>query len=472
MKRKTTILIVVFLSALTSFAQNPIPAHFDECVDLVATVWRLSGAHEYSRCDVPNYAHEVDSVFAAYKEHPVVQLARQYPQESGIGYDAVASYGLHLTVTGNGDIVLNDNFAEGGDASFDRWTEQQKKDFLEPLNDFYRTSHFHDWYLRKKDFHAQVEEAFNAINEKVDYSWFSTYFGPQSGSSFRIVLSLLVGPNNYGCSARLKDGSNALSPVIGCCQLNENGEIFYNANAVLPIVIHEFCHHYCNPLNDQFWPLMNKSAEKVYKEREEQMRKSAYGSAQIMMNETFVRASVIRYMKTHYPQLDESTLVKAEEKEGFILTQTLCEALKQYEQQHDKYVAMTDFMPVYAQVVNDFDLKQYKKEKKEQAKLNATYKVNIKSGAKNVPSGLFHLVIKFSKPMTGGIALGYSQTGADFPTVKDYSWPDNRTLDAVFSLEPSHQYGFTVLGSYFTTVDGHTAGDTKEFNFTTSSTNK
>lgn len=476
MKKNILLFLFVLLSVHASFAQNPIPAHFDECVDLVATVWRLSGAREYSRCDVPRYAHEVDSVFAAYKEHPVVQLARQYPQESGIGYDAVASYGLHLTVTENGDIVLNDNFAEGGDASFDRWTERQKKDFLEPLNDFYRTSHFHDWYLGKKDFHAQVEEAFNAINEKVDYSWFSSYFGPQSGSSFRIVLSLLVGPNNYGCSGRLKDGSNALSPVIGCCQLDENGEVFYNANAVLPIVIHEFCHHYCNPLNDQFWSLMSKSAEKVYKEREEQMRKSAYGSALTMMNETFVRASVIRYMKIHYPQVDESALIKSEEEQGFILTQILCDALKQYEQQRDKYATMTDFMPVYAQSVNDFDLKeylkQYKKEQKELAKLNATYKVNIKNGAKNVPSGLFHLVIKFSKPMTGGIALGYSQTGADFPTVKDYSWPDNCTLDAVFSLEPSHQYGFSVLGSYFTTVDGHTAGDIKEFNFTTSSANK
>ncbi|MBP5650075.1 MAG: DUF4932 domain-containing protein, partial [Bacteroidales bacterium] len=144
MKKSIALFFFVLFSTLASFAQNPIPAHFDECVDLVATVWRLSGAHEYSRCDVPNYAHEVDSVFAAYKEHPVVQLARQYPQESGIGYDAVASYGLHLTMTENGDIVLNDNFAEGGDASFDRWTERQKKDFLEPLNDFYRTSHFHD----------------------------------------------------------------------------------------------------------------------------------------------------------------------------------------------------------------------------------------------------------------------------------------------------------------------------------------
>ena len=471
MKKPILLSLFVLFSVQASFAQNPIPAHFDECVDLVATVWRLSGAREYNRCDIPCFAHEVDSVFAPYKEHQVVQLARQYPQESGIGYDAVASYGLHLIITENGDIEHNDNFAEGGDASFDRWTERQKKDFLEPLNDFYRTSHFHDWYLGKKDFHAQVEEAFNAINEKVDYSWFSSYFGPQSGSSFRIVLSLLVGPNNYGCSGRLKDGSNALSPVIGCCRLDENGEIFYNANAVLPIVIHEFCHHYCNPLNDQFWPLMGKSAEKVYKEREEQMRKSAYGSALTMMNETFVRASVIRYMKIHYPQVDESALIKAEEEQGFILTQTLCEALKQYELQRDKYATMNDFMPVYAQSVNDFDLKQYlkqyKKEQKELAKLNATYKVNIKNGAKNVPSGLFHLVIKFSKPMVDGIALYNSFSGADFPPFKSYAWRDDKTLEVVFLLEPSHQYGFAVMGSRFITQDGHTGGKNTEINFTT-----
>lgn len=467
MKKTIILSLFVLLSVLASFAQNPIPAHFDECVDLVATVWRLSGAREYNLCEVPRYAHEVDSVFAPYKEHPVVKLARQYPQETGIGYDAVAAYALHLIITENGDIVLNDNFAEGGDASFDRWSEQQKKDFLEPLNDFYRTSHFHDWYLRQKDLYTQVEEAFNAINQMVDYGWFSDYFGPQNGSSFRIVLSLLVGPHNYGCSAQLKDGSNALSPVIGCCDMNEDGNISYNAKVVLPIVIHEFCHHYCNPLNAQFWSLMEQSAEDVFKVREQRLRQSAYGSAQTMMNETFVRASVIRYMKIHYPQVDESALVKAEEEQGFILTQTLCDMLKQYEQQRDQYATMTDFMPSYVQAVNNFDLKQYKKQQKEQAKLNATYKVNIKNGAKNVPSGLFHLVIKFSKPMTGGIALGYSSTGADFPTLKNYSWPDNCTLDAVFSLEPSHQYGFSVLGSYFTTVDGHTAGDVKEFNFTT-----
>ena len=467
MKRHFAVLLCVVLSVLTSFAQNPVPVQFNECVDLMATMWRLSGSDEYNRCRVPQYAHEVDSVFAAYKEHPVVQLARQYQYESGISYDAVASYGLHLMVNDNGTIVFDDNFLEGSDDSFDRWPEQQKKEFLEPLNDFYRTSHFHDWYLQQDVLYDEVKEAFEAINQHIDYDWFSGYFGQKSGSTFRIVLSLLVGPNNYGCSAKLKDGTNALSPVIGCCQIDDKGNIHYNANNVLPIVIHEFCHHYCNPLNGQFWSLMEQPAEKVFKEREEQLQQSAYGSALTMMNETFVRASVIRYMRVHYPQIEESALVKEEEKQGFILTQTLCDALKEYEQQRDKYATMSDFMPVYAKAVNDFDLKQYKKLHKALAKQNATYKVNLKNGAKDVPSGPFTLVIKFSKPMVNSIALYNSFSGVDFPPVNSYAWRDDKTLEVFFFLEPSHQYGFVVMGTEFPTKDGHHAGKNTEITFTT-----
>lgn len=466
MKKLFAVLFITLLSTQALFAQNPAPVHFDECVDLMATVWRLSGSNEYNRCMVPSYAHEVDSVFAPFKEHPVVKKASCYQQEYGIGYDAVASYGLHITLTESGAIILNDSFLEGGDNSFDRWPDQQKKEFLEPLNDFYRASHFHDWYSKQENLHEQFKQAFDAINQQVDYSWFDNYFGPQSGSTFCIVLSLLVGPNNYGCSAQLKDGSTALSPVIGNCHVDENGNASYNANSVLPIVIHEFCHHYCNPLNDQFWPLMSQSAKKVFKEREKQLRQEAYSSAKTMMDETFVRASVIRYMKTHYPQIDEQALVKEEEKHGFILTQTLCDALKYYEQQRETYVTMSDFMPVYVKAVNDFDLKQYKKQQKQQAKLNATYKVNLKNGAKNVPSGPFLLTIVFSKPMIDGISL-YMIPGTDFPPFKGYSWHDEKTLEVSFLLEPSHQYGLIVKGDGFYTKDGHNAGKDTEITFIT-----
>lgn len=464
-----TRLIVLFCAAfctLTSFAQNPVSVHFDECVDLTATIWRLSGSREYNMCMVPQFAHNVDSVFAQFKEHQAVKLARQY-REFGISYDAVVSYGLHLTVDNNGNIAFDDNLLEGSDGSFDRWSDQQKKEFLEPLNDFYHKTRFHDWFLQQQPLYAQVEKTFNDINQNVDYDWFNKYFGSKNDSQFGIVLSLLVGPQNYGCSYQAKDSSIVLSPIIGNCQVDDKGNFAFDANLVLPIVIHEFCHHFCNRLNEQYWSLMDKSAEKVFLEKKEQLKRSAYTSALIMMHETFVRASVIRYMKTHYSQVSETELIKNEESSGFILTQTLCDALKQYEQQRESYATMSDFMPSLAKAVNDFDLKQYKKQQQKLAKLNATYKVSINDGATNVPSGNFSVVIKFSKPMNNVIALYFSPSGADFPTFKGYNWSDDKTLKIDFFLEPSHRYGFMVYGAAFTTKDGHNAGKSLEINFST-----
>ena len=466
MKKITVTLCSIFI-LLSSFAQNAIPVHFDERVDLMAVVWRLSGANEYNLCKIPRYAQEVDEVFAKFKDHPVVELARQYRQESGISYDALASYALHLKLADGEDITFDDSFLNGGDKSFDRWSEEQKKEFLIPLNDFYRLSDFHDWYLKQQDLYAEVEKAFGVINKNVDYEWFDDFFGMDGNSDFRIVLSLLVGPHNYGCSAKLKDGSDMLSPVIGCCETADNGDFYYEQNVVLPVVIHEFCHHFCNPLNDKNWSPMQQSAEMIFQEKADQLSKSAYNSALTMMNETFVRASVIHYMTSHYPHTSEDAFVRDEESNGFVLTRTLCDVLKQYEQQRGSYASMSDFMPVIAKAVNDFDMKQYIKEEKKSAKLNATYKVSIKNGAKNIPSGACTVVIKFSKPMEWVIAMNPSSSGAEVPEFKGYNWPDDRTLEVKFFLKPSTRYGFTVLGSYYQTKDGHNAGKDKEINFTT-----
>lgn len=465
---KRLIQFCALFSMLTAFAQNPAPFHFDECIDLMAVVWRLSGSREYNLCNFPQYAQEVDAFFAPCKEHQAVQLARRYQQESSIGYDAVVSFGFHLLLTDGDELVFNDCFSEDGDLSFDRWSPQQKKEFLEALNDFYRTSRFHDWYLRQQELYEKVKEAFSDLNQKVDYGWFGDYFGTPSGSvTFRIVLSLLVGGHNYGCNAQLKDGGILLRPVIGCCLPDQSGNIFYNEKAALPIVIHEFCHGYCNPLTKRFWSSMRQTAEKMFQLNARQLTLAAYGMDIIMMYETFVRVCVIRYMKTHYPQLDEAELIRTEEKQGFVLVRTLCDTLKKYEQQRDTYATMSDFMPIYVQAINDFDLEQYMEWQKEDAKRNATYEVNIRNGASDIPSGSFTLVIQFSKPMKGGIALGKGPDGTDYPAIAGYSWPDDRTLQVTLGLEPEHRYGLSVLGSLFKTKDGHDAGEITAITFTT-----
>lgn len=462
MKNRLFLLILGFILTLSTFAQEPVKAHFDECLDLMSVVWKLTGSSEYNLCLAEQYSNEVDNTFGAFRAHPVVQLAQQYRSQSGISYDAVAAYGLHLTLNESNEIVFRDIYLEGSDDSFDRWSETQKKNFLKPLNDFYRESRFHDWYTKQQATYAQVESAFENINNLVDYSWFSDFFGPQKGSEFHVILSLLVGPNNYGCSAKLKDGSNILNPVIGCCRIDDKGNIDFNEEGVLPIIIHEFCHHYCNPLNLQYWSLMSKTAQEIFLFKKDELQRAAYGSALTMMNETFVRASVIRYMKTHYPTVNDIELIRNEEQKGFVLTQTVCDALKQYEQKRSQYTTMPDYMPVLAEAINNFNIKDYKKTQKEYAKHLASYKVNVKDGAKGIRSGEFVVEIAFSKPMVDGIALGGSQRDCGLPEFKGYRWSDDqKTIYITFLLKPNKTYGFRVLGTLFHTLDGYTAkGDT------------
>lgn len=462
MKNRLFLLILGFILTLPTFAQEPVKAHFDECLDLMSVVWRLTGANEYNLCMAEQYAKEVDIAFGSFQSHPVVQLARKYRSQSGISYDAVAAYGLHLTINESNEIVLRDIYQEGSDDSFDRWSEAQKQAFLKPLNDFYRESQFHNWYTKQQNTYERVEEAFDNINKHIDYSWFSNFFGPQKGSEFHVVLSLLVGPHNYGCSAKLKNGSNILNPVIGCCRIDDEDNINFNENDVLPIIIHEFCHHYCNPLNLQYWSLMSKTAQQVYQLKEDELNRAAYGSSIIMMNETFVRAAVIRYMKTHYPTINDVELIRNEEQNGFLLTQTVCNALKRYEQNRNQYNTMSDYMPTLSDAINHFSIRDYKKTQKEYTKHLASYKVNIQNGAKDIASGEFVLEITFSKPMANGISLGPSHSGCGFPEFKGYRWSDDqKTIYITFQLQSNKQYGFRVLGTLFHTLDGYTAkGDT------------
>jgi hypothetical protein len=177
-------------SMLTAFAQSPAPFHFDECIDLMAVVWRLSGSREYNLCNFPQYAQEVDAFFAPCKEHQAVQLACRYQQESSIGYDAVVSFGFHLLLTDDGTLVFNDCFAEDGDISFDRWSPQQKKEFLEALNDFYRLSHFHDWYLRQQELYEKARK----------HSATSTRKWTMAGSATTSARPVAV-PRSASCSA-------------------------------------------------------------------------------------------------------------------------------------------------------------------------------------------------------------------------------------------------------------------------------
>ena len=203
MKKVILSFILLVFMPLLGISQTEIPVSFDERADLMAVVFRLADCDEYNRCLMEEYAAAVDNYFEPYKTHEVIALAKEY-HETAVSYDAVESYALHLVLPNDnqGLISIDKNFKEGGDKSFDRWTEQQKQDFLKPLSDFYYKSHFHEWYESTLPVRNQAIETFNNdIRSALDFSWFDTFFGPCENADLKIYLSFLVGGNNYGCSS-------------------------------------------------------------------------------------------------------------------------------------------------------------------------------------------------------------------------------------------------------------------------------
>lgn len=476
MKKFFVLLFFSMLIPCVSMAQNSLPVGFDERTDLLSVVFRLAGNREYNQCGISTYSRQVDDYFSNYKQHQVVTFAQQCVQNSGISYDAVVAYAMHLVLPNkdNANIVFDTNFKKGGDDSFDRWSEEEKQEFLQSLNDFYQKSQFHQWYESTRDIREEAIASFNEnIAKSIDLAWFNQFFGSIKNADFQVVLSLLVGPNNYGCSAALNNGVDKFAPVIGCAHTDTLGKIVYaNKNVILPIVIHEFCHGFCNPLNAENWDGMKDKAESVFKLNAVKLSQMAYTNAETMMNETFVRSCVIRYILDHHSGANADQLIKNES--DFYLTSTLVESLTRYESSREKYATMADYMPELVKDINAFDVKAFQKQQKQNQKLlGRVVKCSIKNRAKNVPAGKQTLVIQFSKPMMPGIALGYGASDGQFLDFEaalrnSFSWSnDRRTISIYLDLKPDTHYAFSILGDYFQTEDGHPLDKTTFIDFWT-----
>lgn len=466
--KKSILFSVLLLIANFAFGQAKISVSFDERADLLSLICRTAGANEYGTCYFDEYVNNLQPYIQDTDK--VVKLMQQYRNETGVSYDAVADFAFHLKISENGKLTLDDAFQDDIDR---RWTEAYKQEFLAALNVYYAQSNFHQGYMKNAEIQQKAVAAFERdVCQKIDMEWFDHFFGANSNPQFQIVLSILNGPNNYGCNAQMKDGSFLLNPFIGCCSMDSLGNPVYGAYAVLPIVIHEFCHAYCNPQIEQFWPNMVEMATKVYNANALKLSQMAYGNAKTMMYETFVRSSVIRYMLNHYPKISLEDLLAKET--DFYLTRTMVESLGKFEQNREQYPNIESYMPQLVNDINQFNLKDCLKAQKKAQKANAhVVKCNIKNGAKNVPSGKVQLKITFSKPMTNMIAIGNGASDGksldvDRESGNIFSWStDGKTITVFLDLKPNTHYSYSILGELFRTQDGHTAGQNLFYDFWT-----
>lgn len=340
---KKTILCTFLFISLLSHAQTEVKTTIDERVELMSIVFRLAGSSEYNFDDAKQYIKEINTYFAPYKNHPLIAYATQLKEERRVGYDAVMAMAAHLQLH-NGHISQ----VEVSESTLDgRWGKEQQEKFTALLDDFYKESKFNRFFKSRRKEYNTVTKAFDEIMKDFNQKWYTHFYGKAPEEQFHIVLGYGNGPCNYGVSAMPRNGRKQVYAIIGCNQFNENGDIYFTSAQHLSTLVHEFNHSFINyllqmPDNHQS---MQESGEIIQKAVEKEMRKQGYNTWESIINESLVRAAVIRYLAHNSDEQSVKEEIKEQVNRYFLWVPALAELIGTYEEQRDKYATFEEYYP-------------------------------------------------------------------------------------------------------------------------------
>ena len=464
--KKVSFLAVFLVVSSFVFAQKiELKAKVDERCELLSTVFRLIGAKEYVTQDIPIYVDSLDKYFESYKNHEIIEYTKTFRENFGVGYNAPMGLAVHLQII-DGKISLIPNVKENSLDS--RWNKDYLPRFIELLNNFYTTTMFRDFLVSQSDFVEKVEQTATEYFSRINMEWYKNFYGEVPEGNFNLVISLSNGPNNYGPKVEYIDGKEELYSITTCA-IDSLNNPYFSDHWALDLIIHEFCHSFCNHLIFENFEKMKKKADEFYKIKQNVFNRQAYGSSQTMLCEILVRASVIKYMADHYPANLEKYFSK-EKSRGFIWIEELYNSLLNYEQNRDKYPTLKSYMPEIVKVLNTLNPK---KMVKEQEKLMPKMSIaNIKNNAKDVDAvTTTQIIVKFDKKMsTRANGSTYGTKGKEyFPEVIGAKWNEETKTEWILEvkLEPNKEYSIAFPAQWFFSEEGVNAKNTVYLDFKT-----
>lgn len=464
---KIELLLIISLALLLnvnySFSQklelNPI---VDERVELLSIVFRLAGANEYLNNSVENYTKSIDDYFKSYANDEVIIYAKKLRKKRGVAYDAVMSMAIHIEIT-NGCIKLIENVQENN--IDDRWGKHSEK-FVEQLNNFYKKSDFHKFFISNRDLYSIAEKRFSEISNTIDIPWFKSFFGQSPNGTYNLVLSL-VNKGNYGPKIDYQSGKTNIYSIICAWETDSLGLPVYSSS-VTNTLVHEFCHSFCNSLGEKHFAEMKTVADDFYKTVANKMKMQAYGSSQTMINEILVRASTIKYFLNHDAKdSDIQRFIRYEQANGFLWIEPLLDALAEYENNRTQYPTLEKFMPEIVKLQNSLSPEKLAKTLKENSPKIVSF--SIKNNSQNIDHNTKEIIVVYDRTMSSrGISMGKGGKKT-YPKITSTEWKnDNKTEMIIYvELEPNKEYSLKFHEEFNQDKYGFTLDKTYELNFKT-----
>ncbi len=325
----------------------------DKRIELLSIVFRLAGNFEYSSIAYSSYVQDIHSHFDKYSDHPVISFASKLRIENGVSFDAVMKMAFHI----NQPPTLSPkvNFSEN--VPDQRWGAVNANKFLELLSDFYNVSDFERFYYEHKGLYEIAKKRFSSVYEAVHIEWFNNYYGVKPEGSYHVIISLGNGGSSYGGKVIYSDAREESYSILGTWVIDSTDLPVYSAENYLPTLIHEFNHSYVNPLIDKYETQLESSGKIIFEPIQDILKRQAYGEWNVMMYESLVRASVIRYLLRYDSYEAAKKQLIADMGRGFYWMKDLVNLLHDYEEERNNYKTMESFMPVIIEFFNKTAIK-------------------------------------------------------------------------------------------------------------------
>jgi hypothetical protein len=369
----------------------------DPRVELLSLIFRLAGNREYNMARVESYAQDAEKQFGKFRSHAVVNLAQKLRETRSVSYDAVMSMAIHLTDVG--DLKFKLPLQPWPESLDQRWTAPDVSNFVAAAQQFVNDSSFQEFIQQHRPLYQTTVARMQTLMEKEAHlDWLDAYFGERPQASFTVALELLNGGGCYGPHFRAADGREELYCVLGVWQTDKQGLPTFTCDT-LPIVVHEFCHSYANPLIERHLAQLQASGDALFEQVAARMRSQAYGSGQTLLCESLVRVCVVRYVRQYEGEEAARRAIQAEKRNGFLWMQEMSDLLGEYEAHRKQYPTLEEFSPRLVAFFAESAKKISKTQSDLAAKRPKVVSMIPANGAQDVDPDLTAIQVVFDQPM-------------------------------------------------------------------------
>jgi len=339
---KLRFVFLMLLSCSVALAQQKVSSTVDRRVELFSIIFRLAGNPEYNMKMDKNYVADIGTYFNKYNNEPVISFARQLASDKNMGFSKVMFLAVAVEYKNNrfSFIKTSQNNLSG------KWDKSDALKFVELANDFYKTSAFETFFSAHQKYYTEAAAQFDGSVSEFDQNWYLDYYG-EHAIDYQVVLGLGDGGANYGPSVMPINQKKLVYAIMGSWTFAEGKPLFHK-EVYLPYLIHEFNHSFIDHLLDEpkLEQQLKTSGETLLQAQKEPMRLEGYEDWHSLINESLVRASVVRYMIDHHYS-DEAVQeeVAKQTGKGFLWTKDLVALLGEYESSRSQYPTFQSFYP-------------------------------------------------------------------------------------------------------------------------------